>query len=501
MQVPINDGIIRLRQALSSLPLFFVLLDLQYGSGLGNDPGEVDKHLALGKKLLAAGQLADALSHYHAAVDGDPDNYLTYDKRATVYLALGRSKSAVPDLTRVIELKPDFTAARLQRGNVYLKQGRLEETRSDFTAVLQASPGDQNVVKLLVQVAEIQMLVAQAKEGLESSDHSSATDALDQAVELCPWAAWLRELRAECLESRGDLSRAVTELRAAGKLRPEPSTYLRASRLLYSTGELQDALNEVRECLRLDPDHRECFQLYKQAKRLGKQFDDGEKLLESGSYDAAVEKFEASMQTEPSIMTYTIRAKLRICHCHLKNSQVSEAVLVCSEVLKHDPRNVEALCDRAEAHILNDEFGEAVADYERARDIDETRSGVREGLEKAQRLQKLSQRRDYYKILGVKRTAKKQQILKAYRKMAQQWHPDNFMSEEEKKKAEKMFIDIASAKEVLTDPEMRKFDEGEDPLDPENQQGGAGPFQHGWQPFQGFNPFGSGNFHFKFQFN
>lgn len=49
-------------------------------------------------------------------------------------------------------------------------------------------------------------------------------------------------------------------------------------------------------------------------------------------------------------------------------------------------------------------------------------------------------------------------------------------------------------------PEMRqKFDAGEDPLDPESQQGGGGG-QQGW-PFH-FNPFDSGgSFHFKFQYN
>lgn len=35
--------------------------------------------------------------------------------------------------------------------------------------------------------------------------------------------------------------------------------------------------------------------------------------------------------------------------------------------------------------------------------------------------------------------------------MAQKWHPDNFQGDE-KAKAEKKFIDIAAAKEVLTDP-------------------------------------------------
>jgi len=38
-----------------------------------------------------------------------------------------------------------------------------------------------------------------------------------------------------------------------------------------------------------------------------------------------------------------------------------------------------------------------------------------------------------------------------FRKAAQQWHPDNFQGEA-KKNAEKRFIEIASAKEVLTNP-------------------------------------------------
>lgn len=42
--------------------------------------------------------------------EGDSKNYLTYYKRAAVFLAMGKSKSALPDLTRAIELKPDFLA-------------------------------------------------------------------------------------------------------------------------------------------------------------------------------------------------------------------------------------------------------------------------------------------------------------------------------------------------------------------------------------------------------
>lgn len=54
------------------------------------------------------------------------------------------------------------------------------------------------------------------------------------------------------------------------------------------------------------------------------------------------------------------------------------------------------------------------------------------------------------------RTAQKKEIIRAYRKLAQQWHPDNFQDPDEKKKAEKKFIDIAQAKEVLTDPGKKR---------------------------------------------
>lgn len=49
-------------------------------------------------------------------------------------------------------------------------------------------------------------------------------------------------------------------------------------------------------------------------------------------------------------------------------------------------------------HILT-----AIQDYEAAQEHNDNDQQIREGLEKAQRLLKQSQKRDYYKILGVKR--------------------------------------------------------------------------------------------------
>ena len=58
---------------------------------------------------------------------------------------------------------------------------------------------------------------------------------------------------------------------------------------------------------------------------------------------------------------------------------------------------------------------QAVRDYRKALDIDEGFQAAKEGLNTAQKRQKQASKRDYYKILGVKRSDRKKDILKAYR--------------------------------------------------------------------------------------
>ncbi|XP_026209025.1 dnaJ homolog subfamily C member 3b [Anabas testudineus] len=490
-----------LNGVLCSLSLLCVLLDIQLDGVLGATHVEIEHHLEMGRKLLAAGQLAEALSHYHSAVEGDPDDYLSYYKRAAVFLAMGKSKSALPDLTRAIQLKPDFLAARLQRGNILLKQGNTQEAREDFEAVLQRSPDHEEAHDQLMKANELEELQEEAHASYHQGDYSTAITMLERVIEIAPWDPESRELRAECYIRMGDPQKAIQDLTPTTRLRNDNrAAFLKLSMLHYSLGEHHDSLNHIRECLKLDQDDKKCFSHYKQVKKLSKQLDNAEELIQMERYQEAIDKYESVIKTEPNVPFYTNLAKERICFCLVKIKSAWEAIDVCSEAHQRDPRNANVLRDRAEAYILNQDYEKAVEDYQEAREFDSDSNDIKEGLERAQKLLKLSRKRDYYKILGVNRNANKQEIIKAYRKLAQQWHPDNFQSKAEKKEAEKKFIDIASAKEVLTDPEMRqKFDAGEDPLDPENQQGGGGG-QQGW-PFH-FNPFESGgSFHFKFQYN
>ncbi len=60
---------------------------------------------------------------------------------------------------------------------------------------------------------------------------------------------------------------------------------------------------------------------------------------------------------------------------------------------------------------------------------------------------------DYYKVLGLEKTAKTDDIKKAYRKLARKLHPDLNPND---KDAHKKFQQINEANEVLSDPEKRK---------------------------------------------
>lgn len=67
-------------------------------------------------------------------------------------------------------------------------------------------------------------------------------------------------------------------------------------------------------------------------------------------------------------------------------------------------------------------------------------------------------RKDYYKILGIDKTASTQDIKKAYRKLAREYHPDSKSQTADKDK----FRDITEAYDILTDPDKRiRYDQGQ----------------------------------------
>jgi DnaJ family protein C protein 3 len=230
--------------------------------------------------------------------------------------------------------------------------------------------------------------------------------------------------------------------------------FLRISELLYSMGDADDSLINIRECLKLDADHKECHIHYIKVKKLAKQLESIRDAISQSQWNDCLDKANQilKLSSDPLSHAFIYRAHSSICTCMSRGkSATKETIATCTSVLDtYHVSDAEVLVSRAEAYILNEEFELALADFQRAKETEDS-NRINDGIKRVQKLIKQLKKRDYYKILGMRRTANKAEILRAYRKLAVKWHPDKYEGED-KKKAEKMFIDIAAAKEVLTDP-------------------------------------------------
>ena len=119
----------------------------------------------------------------------------------------------------------------------------------------------------------------------------------------------------------------------------------------------------------------------------------------------------------------------------------------------------------------------------------------------------MAEKRDYYEVLGVAKTATADEIKLAYRKAAMKWHPDRWVegTEAEKKTAEENFKEASEAYSVLSDPDKKaKYDQfgfaGVDSQGAPDFSGGFGNledilrdlFGGSFGGFGGFGGFGSG---------
>ena len=435
---------------------------------------------SLGDGFLEKGDYASALSHYSDLISLSPSQ-LTYFHRANAYLRKRAYAQAVADLSSAVQRDDKFVKGFLYRAKVYKITGRCGEAAQDYSQILSLQPTHKEATTELPKVQQCAAQLQHVDALMQHGQHEQARQLLSQLLDTAYDSQHLLYLRALCHQQLRDHQSVLVDTR---KLLQHDQRNLDAlfirGQAYFALGEHDNAMTHYKEALRQDPEERRVKEAHKKLRAYLRSISGGEEALAEKRFDDAVDAFQAAISQDEGDQRAVKLAWLytKKCEALVGAKKAKDAVSACNAAIQMEENSIDAWMKRGEAKILLAEYQDAVNDYQKAVQLDQHNHAAQEGLRHAQAQLKISLQKDYYKALGVQRTASEREIKKAYHKLALQFHPDKITQTEGdegdrlREEAEKKFREIAEAYEVLSDEEMKgKYDRGED-IKP--QQGGGG---------------------------
>jgi len=241
---------------------------------------------------LSKGETNDALAYYDAAIARDPSNYLTFFKRATTYLSLGRTSQATEDFNKVLSLKPSFEGAHVQLGKIKARSADWDGAQKHY----KKAHKDGEIASLLEAKGAATLAEKAAAEG----NWEQCVEQAGAAIQVANRAVHLRELRARCHFERGDAEMGMGDLQHVLQMKPgdtRPHVVISAV-TFYALGDLQAGMAAIRKCLHSDPDSKVCKKLLKQEKAVEKTWGKVNKALDKGQSMTAVRQLVPTADDE-----------------------------------------------------------------------------------------------------------------------------------------------------------------------------------------------------------
>ncbi|KAK7205547.1 hypothetical protein BZA70DRAFT_162231 [Myxozyma melibiosi] len=443
-----------------------------------NDQAEAFK--AAGNDLYKSGSYSRAIDEYSRAVDLDPSSPIYYGNRAMAYMQLGMFEKALEDSNSALTLSSanpaqyaaNIPKTQLRIGKILTSLGRCDDAIAAFSQI-QPPPSAADV-----QLAyEMSRYVSQAEAMVSGGNASLALHALSGAEKLLgmnvtPPRKW-RLLRGQCAIETGDYDSAASI--AVGLLRDDrqdSDALVLRGRVLYAQGDNASATTHFMEALRVDPDHRLARTLLKSSRELERKKNEGNEAFKRGDLQSALDLYSAALAIDPANKGTNSKLYSNRATVNMRLNRFEDVIADCDAALALDPEFIKVRRTRARALGKLERWEEAKQEFQKAAEAEPSDSNIRAELREAELELKKSLRKDYYKILGISKSADEIEIKKAYRKMALLYHPDKNPDNPE---AHEKFKDVGEAYETLSDSQKRaRYDSGVDLQDPGDMYGGGG---------------------------
>ncbi|KAF2860811.1 TPR-like protein, partial [Piedraia hortae CBS 480.64] len=437
---------------------------------------DAEEFKAAGNKLYAAGQYDQAAQEYTRAIAADPGSSTYLSNRAAAYMAAGRWTDALEDCISASHLSPNNPKILHRLAKIHTSLGRPQDALEIYASMTPPATAKDRAAAL-----QMQAHITQAEENLRTGTGGSlALHALDQAEKglassVPPPRKWRlmrgnAYLKMNNINSLGSAQSISTDLL---RLNPtDAEALLLRGRALSAQGENEKAITHFRSALSYDPDFREAALLLRKIQTLERKKEEGNRLFKTGRFENAIEAYNAALEADEGNKPTAAKILRNRAMAAAKLGRFEEAISDCDRALVFDPGYVNAARTRAKILGESGDWEGAVRAYQAlVADAPGDVALARE-LRNAELELKKSKRKDYYKILGVGKNASKEEIKKAYRRLAVVHHPDKNPGDAA---AEERFKDLQEASETLLDEGRRaRYDSGEDLMEGPAGMGGFG---------------------------
>lgn len=390
--------------------------------------------------------------------------------------------SALEDCKQSILLDFSNVKSFIRASKCLAHLGQLEDALSILEEAEKKNPGSRREIREHVRhIKELLQRYDQVKMMAKENDWLRASTVISYLLHEMSDCVPLRVMLVDALIGQDKFGEAQSEASALLRKHQGSVEVIRtAGSATYYTGNLESCVKYFQEGLRLDPDNKACFRMFKQAKKMIAAKKAGNDCFKSNDLQGAVGKYSEALEYDPLNKSFNAVIFSNRAAAFMKLQKFTEALEDCEKAIDLDETYTKAYMRRAECRMKTEDFEGAVRDYEFLGKENPNDRELRQKIAEAKAELKKSKRKDYYKILGVEKDADERVIKKAYRKMALQCHPDKNrgLEEDEQKKMEAKFKDVTEAYEILSDPEKRRqFDSGVDLNDPHGGMGGMGGMQ------------------------